>query len=96
MDYGICQGAEHAFLIGEAAGFISASSLEGISFALASGEALAKAFSEEKDILKKYKKGTRTLRLKTWLKCVKRPFMYHPLLRNLVMKSGITTIKVKA
>ena len=96
LDYGICQGEDHAFLIGEAAGFISASSLEGISFALASGEALAKAFAEEKNVLKAYKKGTRSLRIKTWMKCVKRPFMYHPLLRNLVMKSGITTIKVKA
>lgn len=96
LDYGIFQGEEHAFLIGEAAGFISASSLEGISFALASGESLAKAFSREKNILKNYKKGTRKLKVKTWLKCVKRPFMYQPLLRNLVMKSGITSIKVKA
>ena len=96
IDYGICQGKDHAFLIGEAAGFISASSLEGISFALASGEALAKAFASEKNIMKKYKDGTRKLRLKTWLKCVKRPFMYQPVLRKLVMKSGITTIKVKA
>lgn len=94
-NYGICQGEEHAFLIGEAAGFISASSLEGISFAMASGEALANAFSDGNDILKKYKSGTQKLRLKTWLKCVKRPFMYQPLLRNLVMKSGITAIKVK-
>ena len=52
-------------------------------------------FSREKNILKNYKKGTRKLKLKTWLKCVKRPFMYQPLLRNLVMKSGITAIKVK-
>lgn len=95
IEYGICQGEGHAFLIGEAAGFISASSLEGISFALASGEALAKAFSDEKDILKTYKKETRSLKIKTWMKCVKRPFMYQTLLRNLVMKSGITTIKVK-
>lgn len=95
-NYGICQGDENALLIGEAAGFISASSLEGISFALESGEALASAFLQGKNVLKTYKKRTWKLRLKTWMKCVKRPFMYHPLLRNFVMKSGITAIRVKA
>ena len=94
-NYGICQGKGNAFLIGEAAGFISASSLEGISFALSSGESLAKAFSKEKNIFRTYKNKTRKLRLKTWLKCVKHPFMYQPILRNLVMKSGITAIKIK-
>lgn len=95
---GIYQGKSQAYLIGEAAGFISSSSLEGISFALASGEALAVAFNESKEnasILKSYRNKTQTLRLKTKCKCVKRPFMYNQVLRTMVLKSGICAMKIK-
>jgi len=95
---GIYTGADGAFLLGEAAGFISPSSLEGISFAMASAEKLAKAFGagkNQEDILKKYRKGILKLKIKVRCKCIKRPFMYHQILRRLVLKSGITSIKVK-
>ena len=95
---GIWRGEESAFLIGEAGGFISPSSLEGISFALASGEYLAEAFGENvggESILQYYKKKTNALCLKVKCKCVKRPFMYHPVLRTMVLKSGISAIKIK-
>ena len=95
---GIWRGEENAFLIGEAAGFISPSSLEGISFALASGEYLAEAFGENvggESILQYYKKKTNALCLKVKCKCVKRPFMYHPVLRTMVLKSGISAMKIK-
>ena len=95
---GICRGRDHAFLIGEAAGFISPSSLEGISFAMASGEALAQAFeknTEGRSILRSYKKGTRRLCLKVKCKCLKRPFMYHQILRDFVLKTGVGAIKIK-
>lgn len=96
--YGILHGNSNAYLIGEAAGFISSSSLEGISFAIASAEGLAKAYKSGRtsnEILKLYKKNTRKLYLKAKLKCLKRPFMYNKTLRNLILKSGVASIKIK-
>ena len=97
---GIYRGKAGAFLLGEAAGFISPSSFEGISYALASSEALADAFNRcSIDRLAKihrlYNQKTNALKRKINLRCVKRPFMYHPLLRSMVMKSGMTSIKIK-
>ena len=95
---GICRGKDSAFLVGEAAGFISPSSLEGISFALASGEHLSEAFRQNiggESILQYYKKRTDTLCFKVKCKCMKRPFMYHPVLRTLVLKSGVSAMKIK-
>lgn len=92
---GICRGKGHALLLGEAAGFISPSSFEGISYALKSGEALASAFNnaEEKFVYKEYCKKTRHLCLKVWLKCIKHPFMFQKTLRSLILKSGLMSIK---
>jgi len=88
-------GRNGAFLIGEAAGFISPSSLEGISYALDSAFILAKAInSRRKHLNRKYKAATLRIRLKLLAKCLKRPFMYRPVLRKIIMKSGIKTIKV--
>lgn len=95
---GVCRGDEGAFLIGEAAGFISASSLEGISFALSSGEALAEAFEkgvDSKAILRYYKRYTEKLCLKVKAKCVKRPFMYNRVLRAAILKTGVAAIQIK-
>ncbi|MBE6607231.1 MAG: FAD-binding protein [Ruminococcaceae bacterium] len=93
---GIFLGDDRAFLIGEAAGFISPSSFEGISYALLSAEMLASSMnvgdSPEK-IKKKYRKSALKLRFKVIIKCVKRPFMYNRFLRRTVMKSGVTAIK---
>lgn len=95
LTHGILKGHSGAFLIGEAAGLISPSSFEGISYALSSAEALADAMKNEKNILKAYRNNTRHLDFKIKLRCVKRPFMYHKLLRRAVMLSGITSIKLK-
>ena len=96
---GICRGADNAFLLGEAAGFISPSSLEGISFALSSAESLAQAFSKgknPKDILRAYRQKTRKLCIKVKRKCIKRPFMYQQFLRRCILKTGIGSIKMKS
>lgn len=96
--HGICLGRNNAFLIGEAAGFISPSSLEGISFALSSAESLAQAFAKRIDgkaILREYRKRTRKLRLKVKCKCIKRPFMYHVGLRACILKTGFGAIKMR-
>lgn len=96
--HGIFRGGNGAFLLGEAAGFISPSSFEGISYALSSAEALADAFtrgSNAKSVMRIYNKQTRPLELKIKLRCLKRPFMYDPALRSAVMRSGLTSIKIK-
>ena len=88
-------GKDNIYLIGEAAGFISPSSLEGISSAFNSAIALSEAINSGKNVYRKYKR--KTIRLRTWLilKNIKCPFMYNPFLRKLVMKSGIDSIKLQ-
>lgn len=87
-------GGNDVALIGEAAGWISPSSAEGISYAFRSALALAKALGPGlDDFLRRYDKNTRSLRLNIVLKNLKSPFMYSPLLRKLVMKSGLKSIK---
>ncbi len=91
----ICCGKENAFLIGEAAGFISPSSLEGISWAINSARALAKAFhTHQKNINREYWRRSFPLRLKLFVKLLKCPPMYHPFLRKLVLRSGLQSIDV--
>jgi len=95
---GVFLGKNGAFLIGEAAGLISPSSFEGISYAMNSAEALATALNKgdsAKKIHKYYKQNARRLIVKIKMRCLKRPFMYDPTLRRAVMKSGITSIKIK-
>ncbi|WMI80041.1 FAD-binding protein [Anaerotignum sp. MB30-C6] len=94
--FDICTGKEGAFLIGEAVGFISPSSLEGISFAIDSATALAEVFAHKNENKeKKYFLKTFWLRFKILKKIIKCPFMYHPILRKLVMLSRITSIEIK-
>ena len=94
---GIFMGKGGAFLVGEAAGLISPSSFEGISFALSSGEILARTMNEFESADKmhrKYKKRTHKLKIKAYIRVLKRPFMYGKILRHLVMKSGLQAIKL--
>ncbi len=90
-------GKGGAYLVGEAAGFISPSSFEGISSAIVSGSMLAEAFlagGEEKAIARRYRRKTAKLRAKLTLKMGKRWFMYTPFVRSLIMRSGIQSVKV--
>ncbi len=93
--FDICTGRNGAFLIGEAAGLISPSSLEGISFAVNSARILAEVLEgNAADPEKAYSARIIPMRIKILSKVMKCPFMYDPLLRSLVMKSGIESIKV--
>ena len=90
-----CCGIPGVYLIGEAGGFISASSFEGISPAMLCGRYLAQAFAKgtsQADILRRYCRLTRMLRLKLWSKTFKRAVLCSPLLRYFIMKSGIQSI----
>lgn len=91
-----CTGNDNVFLLGEAAGFISASSFEGLSSAMHSGKILADAFAEAKstaDTQRIYRKNTRALRLKLRVKAVKRAVLCTPFTRGVIMKSGVQSIK---
>ncbi|HAN21226.1 MAG: colicin M resistance protein CbrA [Clostridiales bacterium GWF2_36_10] len=90
-----CCGGDGIFLIGEAAGFISPSSLEGISYAINSAVMLNNALlSDKKDKHKEYKRATKSLRLKLIVKNLKCPLMYDPYLRKIIMKSGFSSIEI--
>ena len=91
---GRCCGGGGGFLIGEAAGFISPTSLEGISYALESGWLLARALGGSGDPNRAYRAATRGIRLRLLAKRMKHPFMYAPALRRLVMQSGLSSIEM--
>lgn len=93
-------GRDGIFLVGEAAGLISPSSFEGISPALISSRTLASVLKKNSDaslpvLARAYRRATAHLRCRLLGKCIKRIFMYTPLLRRLVMKSGLLTIRVE-
>lgn len=90
-----CTGRDNAFLVGEAAGFISPSSLEGISSAINSANILSQVLNSGRDNpCSSYFRKTFPLRLKMTLKMLKCPFMYSPHLRKLVMSSGLNSIEM--
>lgn len=87
-------GTDTAFLVGEAAGLVSPSSLEGMSSAVISGCNLAQVInSNSNNAHRRYQRASRSLIAKLSAKLLKCPVLYTPFLRKLVMKSGITAIK---
>ncbi|MDL2260236.1 FAD-binding protein [Deltaproteobacteria bacterium OttesenSCG-928-K17] len=93
-------GHNNIFLIGEAAGLVSPSSLEGISYALKSGRALSRAINgglaagDLGSCRRQYNQALRPMKAKIALRLLKSPFMYQPLLRRLVMTSGIKSVDI--
>ena len=93
----ICTGAGGIALAGEAAGFISPSSCEGLSYAFRSAEALAESLLPGIEGFEaRYAENTRDLHTNILVKNLKSPFMYNNLLRQTVMKAGISSLKVCA
>lgn len=87
-------GRDGIALIGEAAGAISPSSAEGISYALKSSLYLAQSLEEGLDgFLDRYKQKVKNIKLILFVKNLKSPAMYNPLLRKLAMSSGLQSIK---
>lgn len=87
-------GRDGIALVGEAAGAISPSSAEGISYALKSSLYLAQSLEDGIDgFLDRYKKKAKEIKLNLRIKNLKSPAMYHPFLRQLAMKSGLQSIK---
>ena len=87
-------GKDRIAFIGEAAGWISPSSAEGISYAFRSARALAEALLTAPDRFEKcYRKKTRHLRRNISLKILKSHFILNPTLRKAVMNSGLQSVK---
>jgi len=93
----VVTGRANVALVGEAAGWISPSSAEGISYAFRSAIALADACVAAPDNpVPAYRKMTRGLRRNILLKNLKAPLMYRSAWRRLVMRSGLRSVKVDA
>lgn len=81
------------FLAGEAAGCVSPSSLEGISYALSTGRMLAEAIAGDGEPGSAYVKAGRSVKSKLFLKSVKAQAIFTPGIRRIIMASGIGSIK---
>ena len=89
-------GENGVFFIGEAAGFISPSSLEGLSYAFDSARILAEILnSAQREPNRAYFLKTLPLRVKLLAKVGKCPFIFCPPIRKLVMLSGINSIPIQ-
>jgi len=83
-------GEDNVALIGEAAGWISPSSAEGLSYSFRSAYALASAIQQyPTNIIAQYYQNTNKLRFNVKLKHLKSPFMYNQFLRKMVMNSNL-------
>lgn len=90
-------GAGRVALLGEAAGLVSPSSAEGISFALRSAASLAAALERgPAGWPARYRAATGPLRRALLWKTLKAPVLYAPPLRRLVMASGLLAVPVGA
>lgn len=88
--------AANVAFTGEAAGFISPSSAEGISYAVKSGLLLAESINDDHfSFQNSYHRKTRGLRRSIWFKKRKLPFMYNRVLRRLIMASGLFSMKIR-
>jgi geranylgeranyl reductase len=93
----IFTGEGNISLIGESAGWISPSSAEGFSYSFRSARALAESLHRSLDnYLMRYNRNARGLKYNILLKNLKSPFMYNPVLRGVVMKSGLRSMKIHA
>ena len=88
-------GAKGIALLGEAGGWISPSSAEGLSYALRSALVLAETLQTTPDgFEKRYVEKMRALRRNIWLKNLKSHFIFNPRLRQAVMRSGLQSMKI--
>jgi flavin-dependent dehydrogenase len=82
-------------LVGEATGFISPSSAEGMSYAFKSSLALARALESGIDgHLPRYSENVVSLKRNILLKNLKSPAMYNGFLRKMAIGSGLLSIDI--
>jgi flavin-dependent dehydrogenase len=91
----VCAGAGGIGLIGEAAGWISPSSAEGLSYAFRSAMMMADALRDGLDgFLGRYRSRARALWWNVLRKNAKSLFIHRPGVRMMVMRSGIGSMEV--
>jgi geranylgeranyl reductase len=82
-------------LLGEAGGWISPSSAEGLSYAFRTALILAEILNKTPDNFQKcFHRKTESLRRNIFIKNLKSHFIYGRLLRNIVMKSGLRSMRI--
>ncbi|NPV90134.1 MAG: FAD-binding protein [Firmicutes bacterium] len=82
-------------LLGEAAGMISPSSAEGLSYAFKSSLHCAQSLLDGPEgFLERYDRAINPMRVNILLKNLKSPFMYNPRLRKAAMWSGLLSMEV--
>jgi geranylgeranyl reductase len=90
----VCLGRGDLALAGEAAGLVSPSSGEGLSFALESAAFLADAVLRDgPDFQAAYARAAAGLRRKIFLKNLKVPFFHRPWLRRAALVSGVFSLR---
>lgn len=88
-------GTKGIALLGEAGGWISPSSAEGLSYALRSALNLAETLRKTPDNFeKRYAEKMRSLRRNIVLKNLKSHFIFNPRMRKAVMRSGLQSMKI--
>jgi flavin-dependent dehydrogenase len=93
----LCASANGIALLGEAGGWISPSSAEGLSYAFRSACALADALEPGLDDFEhRYKRGTAALRRNIFLKGLKSRIVFNPTLRKAIMDLGIGSMEAYA
>lgn len=85
-------GRDNIFLVGEAAGWISPSSAEGISFAIETAILLSESFRNLNSVLSDYKKKTLHIKKRLLFKILKSPFLYSKNIRNMIFSTNIGQI----
>ena len=92
----LCPTVGALVFIGEAAGWISPSSAEGISYALRSAAAAAEALrGSPAGFAARSAAATRALKANMLLKILKARLIYSPAVRKLLMQSGLGSLNVK-
>jgi flavin-dependent dehydrogenase len=89
-------GKKGIALLGEAAGWISPSSAEGLSYAFRSALMLADALRRSPDgFEKRYREKTRQLRKNIFFKNLKSIFIFNPVLRKMIMRAGLQSMALR-
>lgn len=92
----ICTGNKRVAFVGEAAGFISPSSAEGLSYAFRSALALAQSLQNGVGgIQDAYNKNLKSLIKNIFVKNIKSPAMYNRHLRKIILNTGLLSIDIE-
>jgi flavin-dependent dehydrogenase len=88
-------GAGSVALLGEAGGWISPSSAEGLSYAFRTAMILADVLKESpKNLQPRFRRKIAPLKINILIKNMKSYVIYGRLLRNIVMKSGLQSMRI--